>query len=174
MIEGETGIDHCILGQTEYVLPLNSWTANQAAALALARQARLALDIFTDDMEPAIYDQQPMLEAIRQLAVRSRRSRVRVLVKDSTRAVKEDHRLVALARHLSSFIAIRKTHEDVADFPEAFLIADHQGVLHRKLATRYEGTACFRAPLQARQLTHWFTEVWERSTPDPELRRIHL
>lgn len=174
MAEDETRFGGCTLGETDSVLFLDSWTDNRAAALALTRQTRRTLDILTADMEPAIYDQQPLLEAVRQLAVRSRRSRVRVLVRDPQRTVKGGHRLVELARHLSSFIEIRKTPEDLEEFWEAFVIADQQGVLHRKLATRYEGTACFRAPVQARQLTHWFTEIWERSTPDPELRRIHL
>ena len=111
---------------------------------------------------------------MRQLALRSRHSRIRVLVKDSHRAVKDGHRLVELARHLSSFIEIRKAHEDARDAAEAFLIADGIGTLHRTLASRFEGTVNFRAPLHARRLAQWFTEVWERSAPDPELRRLHL
>ncbi|MGA7802386.1 MAG: acyltransferase [Gammaproteobacteria bacterium] len=168
------GFSHCVLGESSQTLPLESWADNRAAALSLVGQARRTLDIFTFDLEPSVYDHPPLLDAIRALALRSRHSRVRVLVKDSRRAVKDGHRLVDLARNLSTFIQIRKAHDDVRDFAEAFLIADAVGTLHRTLATRYEGSARFRAGLHARQLTQWFNEVWERSVPDPELRRLHL
>ncbi len=162
-----------VLAESEQPLTVADSVDNRAAALALVTQARRTIDIFTQDLEPMVYDHQPILDAVRQLALRSRRSRVRVLVKDSRRAVKDGHRLVELARHLSSFVEIRKAHEDVKDAADTFLIADGIGTLHRTLATSYEGTLNFRAPLHARRLEQWFTEVWERSTPDPELRRLH-
>ncbi|HKJ10589.1 MAG TPA: hypothetical protein VKA76_15990 [Gammaproteobacteria bacterium] len=172
--QGAPDFSRRVLAESDQSLPLAGSADNREAALSLVTQARRTLDIFTQDLEPMVYDHQPVLDAVRQLALRSRHSRIRVLVKDSHRAVKDGHRLVELARHLSSFIEIRKAHEDARDAAEAFLIADGIGTLHRTLASRFEGTVNFRAPLHARRLAQWFTEVWERSAPDPELRRLHL
>ena len=57
---------------------------------------------------------------------------------------------------------------------EAFLLADDTGYLHRPLYSRYEGTAGFNNPAMNLRLKRYFTEVWERSIPDVEMRRLYL
>jgi len=166
--------EQCTLGGSATVLGLESWQDNRNAAVLLAGQSRRTLDILTHDLEPALYDQQAFLDSVRALALRGRHSRIRILVQDSGRAVREGHRMIELARRLTTYIHIRKPHPDDRDHPEAFVIADGRGVLHRTLATRYEGTICCNAPLQVRDLQRFFDEAWERSAPDAELRRLHL
>jgi hypothetical protein len=162
------------LGVSKDTLSLESWDDNRQAALALARQARRTLQIFSRDLEPAIYEQPDFIAAVTQLATHSRSARIAILLQDPTRAVKEGHRLVELARRLSSYIEIRRPAQQHAERTEAFLIADEAGVLRRPLADRYEGMLSFHAPLEARRLVTLFAEMWEKSESDPELRRLHL
>jgi hypothetical protein len=147
---------------------------HRAAALAMAQQACRYVDVFTRDLEPTVYNNADFVEAVARLARRSPHTYIRVLIQDSQMVVKSGHRLVELSRRLSSHFEVRKPHEDYKDYNEAFLVADGRGVIHKRFADRHEGTANFNAPRRARDLTAFFDEVWERSEPDPELRRLYI
>ena len=164
----------CILGESVGDYALASRDDSRRAAAILAAQARRQLELFSPDMEPAIYDQAPFIDALSQLAVSSPRARIRILAKDFERTVKEGHRLVELARRLSSHIEIRHVHEDYRDNNETFLLVDDYGLLHRRHAPRFEGNFSCKAPLEVRRLRAFFDEVWERSEPAADLRRLHL
>ncbi|HLU61653.1 MAG TPA: hypothetical protein VKZ99_04815 [Gammaproteobacteria bacterium] len=147
---------------------------NREAAAAVAGEARRALAIFSHELEPQVYDTLEFLEAAKALALSASRARIRILLVDSTRAVREGHRLVELARRLSSFFEIRKPHPDDAGIPETFIIADEKALLHRPLATRWEGQASLHDPLRAREKLKLFEEIWQRSEPDPEMRQLRI
>ena len=66
---------------------------------------------------------------------------------------------------------IKKVHEDFANNPEAFMIVDRRGLLHRKLATRYEGTANFNAVSQANELGTYFRDAWQHGIAYTDFRR---
>ncbi|MBI5462135.1 MAG: hypothetical protein HY941_08140 [Gammaproteobacteria bacterium] len=164
----------CILGETAGDYALASRDDNRRAAALLASQARRTIELFTSDLEPALYDQAPFIDALAQLALSSPRARVRILAKDFERTVKEGHRLVELTRRLSSYVEIRRVHEDYRDNNETFLLVDDYGLLHRRHAARFEGTFSCKAPLEVRRLRAFFDEVWNRSEPDADVRRLHL
>ncbi len=144
------------------------------AALALARQARLGLRIFSRDLDAALYSNEPFRSAVSELARAGRRTFVRILVQDPSRAVRDHHRLIGLTQQLPTHIAARRVGNDWQDERFAFLIADEHGVLWRPAAERAEGTVDFHAGPRARELRKWFDDVWEQSAPDPEFRRLGL
>jgi len=140
----------------------------------LARQARRSIDLVSRDLEPRIYDQNGFIDAVRALATRGRGVRIRLLVHSVEAVVAADHRLLELSRRLSSFIEIRKLGEEDGNFNEAFLIADGSGYIHRPQSDRVEGEACLYDRLRARELVRIFTELWDRSASDPNVRRLHI
>lgn len=170
----ELAVTDCVLGETagDYVLATRD--DNRLAATILATQARRAVELFTHDLEPALYDHAPIIDALTRLALSSPRARVRILAKDLERTVKAGHRLVELARRLSSYVEIRRVHEDYRDDNQSFLLADDYGLLHRRYAARFEGTLSCKAPLEVRRLRALFDEIWDRSEPETDLRRLHL
>ena len=97
-----------------------------------------------------------------------------MLIQDARQAVQRGHRLIELARQLSSTVESRRPAGEYRQFHETFLLADTTGYLHRRIPGRYEGTACFNAPGKAAEWEKYFMEVWERSEPDPELMRLYL
>jgi len=167
-------IEDLILGESSGALALETKEQHRAAILNLTRQAKRTLDIFTRDLDPPIYNDPAFIEALTALALRSRYSQIRILVQDSGRAIKEGHRLFELSQRLSSFIQLRRPNQDYKDYNEAFCIADERGVLHRRVADRYEGTVDFNAPLEAQKLNAFFNMVWEKAELDPNLRRLHI
>ena len=167
-------LEQCVLGESPEEIELGTRHDHELAVAALARQARRSLHLYTRDLEPPVYDTTGFVGAVRQLALGSRHARVEVLLRDSSRVVADGHRMVELARRLSSFIELRRPHSDYDNYNEAFLIADEAAVIHRIAADRYQGTVRFHAPRVARELLGFFREVWQRSAADTQLRRIHL
>ena len=162
-----------ILGETIEPLKLESSADQRGAAVALAAQARRSVDIFSRDLDKRIYDHRAFLDALQNLAV-NHHGQIRILVKDSSQAVKYGHRLIPLSQRLTSFIEIRKAAEDFTEYNEAFLIADETGYVQRRQADRFEGIARFNAAQEAVNLLVFFNEVWRNSATDPDLRRIYL
>lgn len=162
------------LGEGDAPVTLVSRDDQRIAAARLVQLARRSLDIYSRDLDAAIYDDQDFIDAVRSLAIATKHKAVRILVKDSSRAVKYGHRLIPLAQRLTSFIEIRKPPAEYRDYNEAFLVVDGCGYIHRKLADRYEGLAHFNAGRDARRLVEFFDEVWQSSAPDPDLRRLYL
>ncbi len=162
------------LGESDARLKLESSADNRAAALALARQARSTLDIFTPNLEKALYDTPAFIEAVKQLALRHARSHIRILVQDASHAVKNGHRLIYLAQRLPSKITLRTPNADYKAQRQCFLIADGIGLLRRIDADRYEGVLNFKSPMEAKEYAKFFGEVWLHSEIDPYLRRLNI
>jgi hypothetical protein len=140
----------------------------------LAEQARRELLIFTRDLDPDCYDQAPFVGAVRKLALGSPHQPVRVLVRDPRAVALKGHRLITLARQLTSRIAIRRLADDFKDRQDNFLIADGRGYCLRRLAEAMEAVSDLDGPRQARILRADFEQMWERGDVDSELRRLFL
>ncbi len=162
------------LGESADDIQVDSSQQNHELVVELVSQAAKTIDIFTRDMASRIYDNADFIAAIRNLVVRNDKSKVRVLVIDPDKTIKSGHRLVELARRLSSSIEIRHVHVDYRADSQSYLIADGRGVLHRKLASRYEAIINFNTPLFGRELLGHFNEVWEHSQPVLDFKRLHI
>ena len=167
-------MDVRVLGTTDEEFELERSEAVCDVVLSLATQARRALDIVSRHLDPALYDNEAFGAAIRELVVDSRRAQVRILLLDSAPVVARGHRLVELARRLSSFITIRIPAPEYKNLNEAWLVADATGYLSRRFSDRPEATANFADPRQATHLTNRFEEIWQRAQPDANMRRLHL
>ena len=162
------------LGISDIEIELLTRAETRHATELMVGQTQGSLDIISRDLDPFLYDRETFLDLLSGLCLRNRQARIRFLVRDPSTPVKKGHRLIELARKLSSSIELRQPHQDYQHFNEACLIADQCGLVHRSLADRFEGTANFYAPVAARRKLDFFTEVWERSESHPEFRRLYL
>jgi phenylalanyl-tRNA synthetase beta subunit len=162
------------LGENSGDIVIDTSEDNQAAAIRLVSQGGRSLDIFSRDLEARVYDNMEFADAVRSLAIKTRDLHVRILVIDPDFIIKHGHRLVELARRLTSHMEIRKVHEDYCNNPESYLVVDSRGLLHRKLASRYEAVANFNNPMTATELRHHFTEMWERSKQYMDFKRLYI
>ncbi|MEJ2399530.1 MAG: hypothetical protein P8Z67_15235 [Gammaproteobacteria bacterium] len=162
------------LGEHSNDISIDTSEDNQAAADHLLNQGGRSLDLFTRDLEPRIYDTPEFSDAVRALAIKTRDLHVRILVLDPDGIIKHGHRLIELARRLTSHMEIRKVHEDYCNNPESYLIVDRRGLLHRKLATRYEAVVNFNNPMTATELHNQFTEIWDRSKQYMDFKRLYI
>jgi predicted GNAT family N-acyltransferase len=146
-----------------------------AAIVALLADATRDIAIYTRDLDPALLDVAPVLDALRRIALSGRGARVRAIVHEPRKALADGHRLVALAQRLPSVVELRVPEdENDRQYPSAFLINDRRGYLFRTLATRSEGEGSTYAPGRHAQLREYFDQVWARSLPSEELRQIAI
>jgi hypothetical protein len=139
------------------------------AAVKVASCAKRTLTILTPDLEPGIYDSEPFLEAVKHLVLAKRYAKVRVLISDPSRTVRNGNRLVGLARRLNTYIEFRNLHEDYRQiFTSAFIIADDKAVLYRADGHKLDGIMGSFEPGIAHQHLNEFEKPWEESAYEYE------
>ena len=106
------------LGRDAGLITLQNSEENRLVCAHMLSQVRRELCLFTRDLDKAVYDQAPFLAGVRELALRNRLSRIRILLQNHERAVKQGHRLIALVRHLSSSAEIRVPPEEWLAHPD--------------------------------------------------------
>lgn len=162
------------LGMTAEIQPFETASEAHRHVMALISQARRSLSLYSPDFEPWLYSHSSIRQACIRFLLESPRNRLRVLLRDSSRAVKQGHQLLTLSRRLSSNMHIRKVHLDYPAKADVFLIVDDCGVLIRPKPDELGGYVLYSDPRRARQLQRQFDTAWEHSLSDPDLRSFLL
>ncbi len=164
------------LGETKAEVEINTVKANKSAAVSLVKQARYSIDIFTQDLDSAIYNNPEFEQSIFNLARRHPNTRIRILVKDSRKAAQNGHCLIRQAQKLTSSVFIHNPSHEYRDEQCAFMVVDKLGLLYRSSATNesYKANVNFMSPMRAGKLTDFFNDAWAHSTPDVQTRRIYM
>ena len=142
--------------------------------MEIVQNSRRTVDIASRHLDPAVYDNQPFIDAIKQLVLGNQLARVRILITDMAPVISHGHRLTDLATRLSSFISVRKPGANYRNFNEAMMIADNKAYTHRRFADRYEGLASLDDARRASELSGKFDEIWEYADLDPNFRRLNI
>jgi predicted GNAT family N-acyltransferase len=153
--------------------------ADRDTALATAIQviagARRRLWIRSFDLDPWLFDDPGVLQALRRFATSGRGNEARVLLHDAAAPQRAHATLLALAQRLPSIFLFRELEDPVdRNDPAAFLAGDGGGYYLRSLGQRIEGEAELQALPRVRQLHAGFDEAWERSRPVSEYRALGL
>jgi hypothetical protein len=170
----ELDISSMQLGIDDLEFALNSREQVRSVAQTFVQQAHRELLLYTDDLEPDIFDQQLFLDAASDLVRQHQDARVWVLLEDSRKTVQHGHRLIELSRRLSSQIQLRRPPVQYRDHGMTFLLCDRTGYFYRPLASRYQGTCNFNNPGQTAVHRKRFMEIWDQSQADGETRRLYL
>jgi len=144
------------------------------AVIDVAREARRRISIYTHDLEPGIYDDPDFLEVIKHLVLSQAYARIRVLIADPTRAIKNGNAFVNLGRRLNTYIEFRHVREDLRTHPESYCIADETALVYRLQASRWEGIADTYEPRGCRRYGSMFDEIWQASEVELEFRQLGI
>ena len=144
------------------------------AVIAIANEAKRKVSIFTHDLEPGIYDDPDFLEIIKRLVLSQTYARIRVLIADPMRAIKNGNNFVHLGRRLNTYIEFRHVREDLRTHGEAFCIADETALLYRLQAGRWEGIVDTYEPAVAKLYGKMFDEIWLDSEVEMEFRQLRI
>jgi hypothetical protein len=145
---------------------ISSLEEMRAAVEAVAGSAQRLMSIYTPDLEPDLYDQNGFLEIIKRFVLARRFAKVRVLLSDSGRLLRDNNRFIAMGRRLTSCIDIRPATGDARQRACAYLIADDRAIVYRVHPDRWDGVADLDNPPIARQYLDEFDEIWHASSPD--------
>ena len=142
----------------------------RAAVAEIAKRAHRSMSIYTPNLEPLIYDQDMFLEPLKRLVLARGHARLRVLISDPARVVREGNRFMQMARRLTSFIELRNVPPEFRDNPAAFIIADASAIAYRQQCSKWEGIVEFNDQQIVKRYLAYFDEVWAVSLIQPELR----
>lgn len=144
------------------------------AAIEVVSEASRKVAIFTHDLEPGIYDDAEFLEIIKRLVLSQTYARIRVLIADPSRAIKNGNNFVHLGRRLNTYIEFRHVRKDLRTHAEAFCIADETALVYRLQASRWEGIADTHEPAVAKLYSTMFDEIWLASEVEVEFRQLGI
>ena len=162
------------LGESDQLIEIDSRDDLRQLILAMAQQAQHRILIFSHELDKSIFDTEELYEAIKNLAIKSNRTHIHILVHDPKSMAKEGHRLLNLTRRISSHMSIKITAKEHHDVYENFMIFDDNAYIIRENPARFTAVGNFHAPLKTRQLSEHFLEMWERGVDDSSLRRLSL
>ena len=154
----------------ESLTVLTSLAEARAAVNKAASSAQRLISIYTPDLEPDLYDQSAFLEIIKHFVLARSFSKVRVLLVEPSRVMRDSNRFVAMGRRLSSCIDIRYVSGDAPQRASAYLIADDRAIVFRMRADTWDGIADFNNPPVAKLYLTEFDNVWNASAPEHGLR----
>lgn len=144
------------------------------AVIDVASEATRRISIFTHDLEPGIYDDPDFLEVVKRLVLSQAYARIRVLIADPSRAVKNGNNFVHLGRRLNTYIEFRHVREDLRTHTESFCIADDIALVYRLQASRWEGIADTYEPGVTKLYGKLFDEIWLASEVETEFRQLGI
>lgn len=151
---------------------LEDFTKHSVQVVEASRREVLLL---SKTLDPAIYNNEPFYQSILDLARSDRNVQVRILVKDIQPVVEQGHRILNLARRLSSKVEIRKLLSRPQKDSITYLIGDRKHLLYMHEDLVYNGFANYEAAQESKSLADEFTYLWDKhSELDPALRTMLL
>jgi hypothetical protein len=154
-----------------HVRVLSSLEEMRAAVDTVAASAQRLMSIYTPDLEPDLYDQNGFLEIVKRFVLARRFAKVRVLLSESSRLLRDNNRFIAMGRRLTSCIDIRPAVGANKQRAAGYLIADDRAIVYRVHVDRWDGVADLDNPPVARQYLDEFDEIWHASAIDEHARQ---
>ncbi|HTT41938.1 MAG TPA: hypothetical protein VMG33_02635 [Steroidobacteraceae bacterium] len=164
---GHTGLNR---QNGETLAVLTSLAEVRAAVNEIAATAQRLISIYTPDLEPDLYDQSAFLEVVKHFVLTRSFAKVRVLLAEPARVMRDSNRFVAMGRRLSSCIDIRYVAAQAPQRASAYLIADDRAIVYRMRADTWDGVADINNPAAARLYLQEFDQVWNASAAEHGLR----
>lgn len=162
------------VGEHSGTLLLESLEDFHCSLISMAGQARRNMRLFTQELDHELYDHDALIDAISRSCRENRLCTLSILLKDANKVAKLGHRLVELQKRLPSLIEIRSLPRDFHDRTDEFFIVDELAMVKKFALGRMRGHCEFRSIPDAIKFSRQFNDIWERSQPCLELRRLSL
>jgi hypothetical protein len=139
------------------------------------RDAQHRVELYAPLLPVDTYASDDELEQWRRLATSGRNAHIRIVLHDPAAALRDDHRLVALAQRLPSAMHIRTPLEDAdLTYGSSYLLNDVGGYLLLPDATRPPGRGARHDRAAQAPLRQHFDHAWDRSTPASVLQILDI
>jgi hypothetical protein len=138
----------------------------------VAGSAQRLMSLYTPDLEPQLYEQTPFLDIMKRFVLARSFAKVRVILADPHRMIRDNNRFLAMARRLTSYIDIRIAPGEARKPFASYLIADDRALVYRTNSESFDGVADFNNPPVARLHLNHFDEIWHSVAPEFNLRAV--
>ncbi len=158
-----------------HALPTGSRSDIAANRHRLLSETGHRLSIYQPLLTEDAYASPQELAELRRIATSGRGAQIRILLHDPAAALRDSHRLIALAQRLPSVILVRTPVEDLdLAYSSSYLLTDRGGYLFQPDAQRAAGRAALADRAAQAPLLQHFNEVWERSARASALHPLDL
>ena len=141
-------------------------------AVCLFDGGQRKIQIYTENLDPRILNTRDMERTLLRFIRKSRNVRIEILIIDERNVQSSDHRLVSLAQKYTSFISIRVIPRDYHENHFAFYLVDGRQLIYRTVAERFESEVHQVPSVKLKQMSKYFDDVWEQSSPAIHLRAL--
>ena len=150
--------------QTEYV-QFDGEAEFQRALDRLLQAPGRELRIFDPDLRALRLDEAARVEQLRQFLAASRTRRVLIAVHDTDPLTRNSPRMMALLARYAHAIQVNRTHEEIRNIQDSFLVLDQTHYLRRPVAQFFRGALGLHDETEALAMRGRFQEIWAASFP---------
>ena len=137
----------------------------QAALDRLLEQPGRELRIFDPDAAALRLNDPARIGALERFLRASRTRRVYMVLHDPQHLQRQCPRMMSLLARYSHAIQINRTHEEIAELKDAFLVLDSVHYVRRPVAAFFRGAIGLGDENEALAMRARFTEIWAASYP---------
>ena len=163
-----------VVGESTGSIGLDGQLDFHAALNNMATQAKKSVKIFTQELDPELYDQPEFLKIMSDVARNRKHCKIQILIRSPEKAAKSGHRLVELQKRLTSAIQIHSIPEGEASNNDEFMVVDGIAITRRFSMGFMHGNCEFKAIPEAQKKTRFFDLIWQQSHPCQEFRRLGM
>ncbi len=155
-------------------MAVETLTAALAATTGLLCAARRQVLIYTRALDPTLFDNAAVLDALRRFATARHDKRVHVLMQDPASANAGSSAMLRLAQRLPSVFRFRAVSDPVdASFASVYVVGD-DAYYFRPTVHRFDDGETWLSGAARRQLEREFAQIWERSALWNEPRALGI
>ena len=137
----------------------------QAALERLLGQPGRELRVFDPNGAALRLNDSARVGALERFLAASRTRRLYLVLHDTDHLTRQCPRMMSLLARFTHAVQIHRTHEQIRELQDAFLVLDSQHYVRRSVAAFYRGAAGFGDDVEALAMRQRFMEIWEASYP---------
>lgn len=127
-----------------------------------------------ENLDDPILNDRTVVSHIQDLVLHSRQVEVRLLLENDRHRPQGHSPILDLAHRLSSFVSIRRIHDQRISPKEWLYLADDAHAVVRKREHGFKGQAHLDSQLTLQRLGYQYENLWQHSIPSSELRRLAI
>jgi hypothetical protein len=137
----------------------------QAAIDRLLAQPGRELRIFDPDGAALRLNDPARIETLERFLAASRTRRLYMVVHGIDHLTRQCPRMLQLLGRFSHAVQINRTHEEIRQLQDSFLVLDSQHYVRRPVASFYRGAMGLGDDVEGLAMRNRFMEIWEASYP---------
>jgi hypothetical protein len=137
----------------------------QAAVDRLLEQPGRELRIFDPDLTSLRLNDPVRIEAIQRFLLASRTRRLHIVVHSPDHLTRQCPRMMTLIARFSHAIQVHRTHEEIRELQDAFLVLDAVHYVRRPVSQFFRGAMGLGDETEGLAMRARFMEIWAASYP---------